>query len=101
MHRLYPEMFAAEADAVSVTPYTYAVGNTVPFFVTWGERDAPELIPDNERMAAYARKHGFLEGSHVFGGADHFGAHLACLDDRGPWMMALRGLVARSAATVR
>lgn len=98
MHRLYSEMFAAEADAVPVTPYTHAVGNTVPFFVTWGERDAAELIPDNERMTALARKQGFLEGSHVYAGADHFGAHLACLDDDGPWMTAVRGVAARTRA---
>ena len=98
MHRLYPEMFAQEADAVRVTPYTYAAGNTVPFFVAWGERDAPELIPDNERMTALARKQGFLAGSYVFPGADHFGAHLACLDEAGPWIAALRTQAARPAS---
>ncbi len=97
MHRLYPEMFAAEADAVPVTPYTRAAGNTVPFFVTWGERDAAELIPDNERMTAQARKQGFLAGSHVFAGADHFGAHIACLEDDGAWIAALRRLAAHPA----
>ena len=93
-HRLYPEMFAAEADAVPVTAYTHAAGNTVPFYVTWGEKDAPELIPDNERMVSLARKQGFLAGSHVFPGADHFAAHVACLSEGGPWLRA-RGIQPR------
>lgn len=95
LHRLYPEMFAAEGDAVPVTAYTHAAGNAVPFFIAWGERDLPDLIPDNERMTALARSQGFLEGSHVFPQADHFGAHVACLDEGGPWLTAVRRMVAR------
>ena len=92
--RLYPEMFAAEADAVAVTPYTYVAGNAIPFYVTWGEKDAGELIPDNERMTALARKQGFLAGSHLFPKADHLAAHLACLENQGPWMQAARKFAA-------
>ena len=94
-HRLYPEMFAEHADAIPVTAYTHTAGNTVPFYITWGERDAAELIPDNERMTALARDADFFSGAHVFQQADHFAAHIACLDEKGPWMKALRTLAAR------
>ena len=56
MTAILSELFAAEADAIAVMAYTYASGNNAPYFVTWGERDAVELIPDNERMTTLARR---------------------------------------------
>jgi acetyl esterase/lipase len=95
MHRFYGEMFETESDAVSATAYTHLNGNSTPFYLTWGERDAFELLPDNERMARVAKSQGFLTGTHIFPGADHFAAHLACLDPNGPWINAVRAFIGR------
>jgi len=91
--RLHPEMFAAEGDAGAVSAYPHAAGNRVPFFIAWGERDVAELLPDNERMVAVARRGAFLEGSYVAPGADHFGAHLACVEPGGAWSRTAARLI--------
>lgn len=92
--RLRGDLVASDEEAERVTAYGRAAGNAVPFHLTRGERDIPEILPDNLRMAEVARENGFLDGVEVLPGLDHFGAHLACADPDGPWMRALRRLAA-------
>jgi arylformamidase len=92
--RMHPQLFAVEADAVGVSAYTHLGGNRVPFFIAWGERDVPELLPDNERLVRELRERGCPAGQHVSPGADHFGAHLECLRPESAWSLALRRFVA-------
>jgi arylformamidase len=91
--RMHPQLFAAEADAVGLSAYAHIDDNAVPFFVAWGERDVPELLPDNERFVRVLRERGGLAGHHVSPGADHFGTHLECIRPDSPWNVALRRFV--------
>jgi len=90
LRRMHQDLFAAEADAEAMSAYAHLAGNKVPFFVAWGERDVAELLPDNVRLVRAAGEGGFLTGTHIVPGADHFTAHVACLNPDGPWNRALR-----------
>jgi len=89
-HNIYDEMFAADGDAVAVSAYSHAGGNRIPFNLTWGEKDVPDVIADNRRFSDLAGREGFLTAARIIAGAGHFAAHLECLDDQSPWFSDLK-----------
>jgi len=94
MRRFHEQFFASPAEAAAATAFTHLPGATVPFHVAYGEHEPADLIADNRRLVADLSRAGTLIGMDLFAGADHFAAHLACLDPQGPWLARLRTLLA-------
>ena len=93
LHRVHPQWFAAEQDALPENGYAHIDSVTMPFLLAWGERDLDELQSDNARMAQALKAKGRLAATHVFAGADHFQAHEATLDPQGRWFWEFERLV--------
>lgn len=94
IRRFHAQYFAGPEEARAATLFTHLADCPVPFHVAYGEHEPADLLADNRRLVAATGATGRLLGMDVVAGADHFAAHLACLDPQGPWLAKLRSLLA-------
>jgi len=74
------ELFSTPQDAqeASLDNHLHAEAPTCHFIV--GQHDLPEVLSDHARIQSQADKLGMSYTATTIEGADHFEAHLACLD---------------------
>lgn len=69
-------LLVSQDDAIAASPICWTEGNTVPFFVSWSERDSQTmLLQAAPFVLALSKAPGRVE-SRAFPGLDHFYMHL-------------------------
>lgn len=92
-HRHKSMLFARDEDAWSASPLHQIEGNRVPFLLTYGERDLPALIKNNEQMFEALRAQGTPVRRIVLERFDHFDTALEIRDPDNPWMRCMHELM--------
>jgi arylformamidase len=80
----------AHDDGAAATPMNYAMGNRIPFYIAWGEKDLPDVSLDNDAMAKCLSTEKGVVAQHVFAGNSHFDTNLGCANPDGPWVRTVR-----------
>lgn len=93
--RFWDDMVGSQQTAHENTASTYAMRNTVPFYIAYGDNEPPEVEAGTEEMIRLARDNGFLFAANKFEGCDHFDAHRQTIGADDVWMRNLRGMVER------
>ena len=83
-------LFAADQDAVSASPLHQIGRSEAPFLLTYGSRDTPSIIEDNERMFAALNAHGVPAERLMLEGLDHFDSAIETRHADSLWMRAVR-----------
>ncbi|HEY6334439.1 MAG TPA: hypothetical protein VI113_01015, partial [Alphaproteobacteria bacterium] len=80
-------------DLAAASPIRFAIGNRVPFHITYGAMDLPELIPQATRMAEALSTAGSIAELLELEGRNHFNTHEDCGIADGPWAVKARSLL--------
>ncbi|MSP52101.1 MAG: alpha/beta hydrolase [Alphaproteobacteria bacterium] len=73
-------------------------GNTVPFFLAWGDNDLPELMEHNKRMVELMSKEECVFEHHLFRGYGHFDTHRDTIKPDSPWVKKVRAWMTKTPA---
>ncbi len=76
------------------SPLFWTVGNTVPFWLTWGEKDSPRVVQSNQRLLAMLQAQAATVQAVMLPGQDHFQTHTTLHSAADPWYARLGVLVA-------
>jgi hypothetical protein len=85
-------------DGAAVSPLNYVAGTRVPFHITYGTHDLPELLADNERMIELLGREDCLLEHHCLEGQSHFDTNLSCADPQSVWVRSVRRRLGASAS---
>ena len=88
-HRINTLLLAKLSDAPAASPVRFVDGNQVPFLLTYGTRDFPNIIRSNREMAEALRDSGSRVEELVLPG-DHFDTALDTRHAQNPWTKKVR-----------
>lgn len=88
--RVYRYLFEHHDQDYDASPLNFVEGNSVPFHITWGEKDFDRVRTSSEDMTAELKAHGSPVTHQIIPNASHFDTHLALQDPRNPWYSRLR-----------
>jgi arylformamidase len=80
-------------DIAPASPIHLLAGNKVPFLITFGSADLPELIPQAKQMAAALRGIGAPIELLELPSRDHFATHEECGLRDGMWVKKVRAIL--------
>lgn len=83
---LRPQFLGSDAANDRDASPLYTIAKTPPFFLTWGDKDIPHLIPQAEAMAAALEAAGGDVTTLVLAGCDHLEASYECGKADGRWL---------------
>jgi arylformamidase len=89
-HRHQSMLFAPNQDAVPASPLHQIGKCKTPFLLTYGSRDVPSIIEDNEQMLAALNAQGVPAERLMLEGHDHFDTAIETRHADSPWMQAIR-----------
>lgn len=81
------------ADDLDASPL-HTIAKAPPFFLSWGDNDFPNLIPQAEQMADALRGAGGDVATLTLEGCDHLGASYECGKADGQWLPVARDWMA-------
>lgn len=88
--RVYKLLLSDAAQDADASPLLHVDGNTVPFHLTWGDRDFERVSSSSVAMAGALRARGMPVTEAVVAGADHFQMHLQLADPANDWYARLQ-----------
>lgn len=83
-------IFERDEDAESASPIHHLEGNRVPFLLSYGSRDMPSIIENNDQMFAALHEQGSPVERLVLEGYDHFDTALRIRNPADPWFQTVR-----------
>lgn len=83
---LRPQFLGSDAANDRDASPRYTIAKTPPFFLTWGDRDIPHLIPQAEAMAAALQAAGGEVTTLAMAGCDHLETSYECAKTDGQWL---------------
>ncbi len=83
-------LLARPEDDRDATPLTHTAGNRVPFYLSHGSQDLPEVMENNRRMSESLAGEDCAVRYEVFEGLGHFESVLQCADPESPWLATVR-----------
>jgi arylformamidase len=86
---------ARPEDAPEASPIAYVAGNTVPFYLTWGEKDLEHVLKNGPPMVEALAAAGTAVEHEVFPGFDHFDISLDNGNPASRWVGKVRELMRR------
>ena len=93
METAYPMAFEDINDtelASDLSPLNHVKGNKVPFHVSWGETDVPEVLRTTDRFVeALANENCVLE-TYMWPYLDHYDLNIEQGHESGPWILKMR-----------
>jgi len=89
-YRINSLLLASPKDGGAASPLCYVKSNCVPFYLTYGTRDFPNIIKSNEEMFAALREQGTRVERLILTNYDHFDTALETRDIDHPWPAMVR-----------
>lgn len=87
--RVLDEYLQDRADAAQGSPLQWVHGRGVPFVLSFGELDLPNVVADNREMIERLGRAGSCVTWMECPGASHFDTSARCVDDGHPWLAEL------------
>jgi acetyl esterase/lipase len=92
--RVYRYLFAERDQDFEASPINFAEGSSIPFHISWGERDFERVRTSSQHMTTK-----LPHATHqIVPGATHFGTHLALADPGAAFYSRLRDTFANIGA---
>jgi acetyl esterase/lipase len=88
-HRHQSVLFAPNQDPIPASPLHQIGKCKTPFLLTYGSKDIPSIIEDNEQMLAALNARGAPAERLTLEGHDHFDTAIETRHADSPWMQAI------------
>ena len=93
MDTAYPMAFEDLKDlklAADLSSLSHVKGNKIPFHVSWGETDVPEVLRTTDRFVAAMAKENCVLETYMWPYLDHFDSNIDQGHESGPWILKMR-----------
>lgn len=81
-------------DDRAASPLHHVAGNNVPFFISHGSHDFPQVIRTSDAMITALRREGCHVVHRIYEGLDHYANNLSQGDEDSDWVGIVRGWLA-------